>query len=303
MDWNVLSLFDGISCGLVALKSVGINVGSYFASETDAHAMSISKNNHPEVKHIGSVCEVKASELPFIDLLIGGSPCQGFSLAGKRLNFGDPRSALFFEYLRVLEEIREYNPNVKFLLENVIMDKEIQNAISKLLGCDPVLINSALVSAQTRKRLYWTNIANIVQPVNTNRSLSTILEDLPDCPIGISVREKSKCIRVGGRNSPFGGKQEWDSPFQRVTKKGKLKPGIEKSACLTGGANSGGNHSDMDIIHTPFATRRYSVVECERLMGLPDGYTKGVSNTQAYKALGNGWQVDTIKHIFLQHEF
>jgi len=123
------------------------------------------------------------------------------------------------------------------------------------------------------------------------------LENLPDDKIGLRVRGKSKCIRVGGKNSPIGSKQEWDSPFQRITKSGITKSGITKAACLTGGAHSGGNHSDMDIIHSIYTTRRYSVIECERLQILPDNYTQGVSNTQRYKMLGNGFNVDVIAHI------
>jgi hypothetical protein len=201
-----------------------------------------------------------------------------------------------------LQECRKRNPDVKFLLENVKMKKQYQDVISRLLGVQPIEINSALVSAQNRVRLYWTNIEGVIPPLDRRIYLKDILQDLPDCPIGIKVREKSKCLRVGGKNSPFGSKQEWDSPFQRVTKKGKLKSGINKSGCLTGGANSGGNHSDMDIIHTPWATRRYSPIECERLQTLPDNYTEGVSNTQRYKMLGNGWTVDVIAEI-LKHEY
>jgi site-specific DNA-cytosine methylase len=229
-----------------------------------------------------------------VKVLIGGSPCQGFSFAGKQLNFDDPRSKLFFEYIRVL---REYNPDY-FLLENVMMKKEYQDIISEQLGVGPAEINSALVSAQNRVRLYWTNMPDILTPEDKGVLLDSVLEDLPDCPVGIGVRRKAKCIRVGGRLSPFGSKQEWDSPFQRISKAGKVEKGIEKAGCLTGGAHSGGNHSDMDIIHSPFATRRYSVTECERLQTVPDGYTDGVSSTQRYKMLGNGWTVDVIAHIF-----
>lgn len=291
---NVLSCFDGMSCLQIALDKLGIPVNKYFASEIDKYAIKVTQANYPNTIQVGNVEFVTKEMINHkIDLLAGGSPCQGFSFAGKQLNFEDPRSRLFFEFVRLKKELK---PKY-FLLENVKMKKEYQDVISSFLGVEPIEINSNLVSAQNRKRIYWTNIPNLVAPVDKKIYLKDILEDLPDCPIGIKVREKSNCLRVGGRNSPFGSKQIWDSPFQRVSKKGKVKPSIEKAGCLTGGAHSGGNHSDMDIIHTPYATRRYSVVECERLQTVPDNYTNHVSNSQRYKMLGNGWTVDVITHI------
>lgn len=155
---TVLSLFDGMSCGAIALREAGIKVRQYFASEIDSHAIGQTHLNFPETIQLGCVKDIDVSELPPIDLLIGGSPCQGFSFAGKQLNFNDPRSALFFEYVRILHDIQKYNPDVKFLLENVRMRTEFENVISEQLGLFPVMINSALVSAQNRVRLYWTNI-------------------------------------------------------------------------------------------------------------------------------------------------
>ena len=157
---NVLSLFDGMSCGQIALERAGINVDNYFASEIDKHAIQVARHNYPSTKHLGDVTHVKGADLPTIDLLIGGSPCQGFSFAGKQLNFNDSRSKLFFEFVRLL---RETKPRY-FLLENVIMKKEYENVITSFLGVEPICINSALVSAQNRKRLYWTNIPNVCQP-------------------------------------------------------------------------------------------------------------------------------------------
>lgn len=294
---NVLSLFDGMSCGMIALDRAGIRVSEYYSSEIDKHAIKVSEANYPQIKRLGDVQSINYQMLPGIDLLIGGSPCQGFSLAGKGLNFTDPRSALFFEFVHALKTLK---PKY-FLLENVKMKKEIQDAISKLLGCQPIKINSALVSAQNRVRLYWTNIPGVAQPEDRDIKLVDILDlHLKSCKVGLAVRDKSKCVRVGGRNSPIGSKQEWDSPFQRISKNGTVKPSIKKAACLTSGANSGGNHSDMDILHSELFTRRYSITECERLQSVPDGYTqnKGVSNSQCYKMLGNGWTVDVIAHIF-----
>jgi len=159
---NVLSLFDGMSCGRIALERAGIKVNNYFASEIDKHAIKVTQSNYPNTKQIGDVTKVKGVYLPKIDLLIGGSPCQGFSFAGKQLNFDDSRSKLFFEFVRLLEET---NPKY-FLLENVLMKKEYEQIITDHLGVEPIFINSALVSAQNRKRLYWTNIPNVNEPID-----------------------------------------------------------------------------------------------------------------------------------------
>lgn len=167
---NVLSLFDGISCGQIALNKLGIKYDNYFASEIDKYAMQVTKHNYPNTKHIGDVTKVKGADLPTIDLLIGGSPCQGFSFAGKQLNFEDPRSKLFFEFVRLLEETK---PKY-FLLENVKMKREYYDVITDILGVKPIEINSSLVSAQSRKRMYWTNIPDIVQPKDKKIMLSDI---------------------------------------------------------------------------------------------------------------------------------
>lgn len=178
---NVLSLFDGMSCGQIALERAGIKVDKYFASEIDKYAIQVAKHNYPNMQHIGDVTKVKASELPKIDLLIGRSPCQGFSFAGKQLNFDDPRSKLFFEFVRLLKEC---NPKY-FLLENVKMKKEYQDVITQHLGVEPIEINSNLLSAQNRKRIYWTNILGVTIPndkgillkdiVHENESIDTAL--------------------------------------------------------------------------------------------------------------------------------
>jgi len=157
---NVLSVFDGMSCGQIALNKLNIKYDKYYASEIDKYAIQQTKKNYPNTIHLGNVTKIKGSDLPQIDLLMGGSPCQGFSFAGKQLNFDDPRSALFFEFVRLLKET---NPKY-FLLENVRMKKEYQDVITEHLSVEPIMINSALVSAQNRVRLYWTNIPNITQP-------------------------------------------------------------------------------------------------------------------------------------------
>lgn len=158
---NVLSLFDGMSCGQIALERSGIKVDNYFASEIDKHAIKVSLKNYPKTIQIGDVSKVDTKKLPKIDLIIAGSPCQGFSFAGKQLAFNDPRSVLFFEFIRILKECRAINPNIKFLLENVRMKKEYEKVITDFIGVQPQLICSSIFTAQQRKRLYWSNIKTI----------------------------------------------------------------------------------------------------------------------------------------------
>ena len=181
---NVLSLFDGMSCGQIALEKVGFQVDKYFASEVDKPAIKVAKANYPDTVHLGDVRDVKADDLPQIDLLIGGSPCQGFSFAGKQLNFDDPRSKLFWEYVRLL---RELQPKY-FLLENVKMKQESMDVITEALGVEPIFINSNLVSAQNRQRYYWTNIPMDKLPDDKGIMLKDILED------GFVDRDKAHCI-------------------------------------------------------------------------------------------------------------
>jgi DNA (cytosine-5)-methyltransferase 3A len=169
---NVLSLFDGMSCGRIALERLGIQVDNYYASEIDKYAIQVSQANYPDIIQVGDVTELDTSTLPKIDLIMGGSPCQGFSFAGKQLAFDDPRSALFFEFVRCVEELK---PKY-FLLENVRMKKEYLDVISEYMGVEPIMINSALVSAQNRVRYYWTNIPGIEQPEQRGIVLRDILE-------------------------------------------------------------------------------------------------------------------------------
>lgn len=185
MGLNVLSLFDGISCGKVALERAGISVDKYYASEIDAPALAVSKARHSDIIHLGDVTKWQNWDIDLgsIDLLIGGSPCQGFSIAGKQLNFADQRSKLFFEYLGILNAIRAKNPNVLFLLENVKMKDEYRRAISNCIGADPIEIDSALLSAQRRKRLYWTNIEGVTQP----KDKGIMLKDIVHENVGLDV--------------------------------------------------------------------------------------------------------------------
>ena len=269
---NVLSLFDGMSCGQLALDTLGIKVNNYFASEIDPYAIKIAKKNYPNTKHIGSVVDVKGSDLPEIDLLIGGSPCQSFSNAGERTGM-DGKSKLFWEFVRVLKET---NPTY-FLLENVRMKKEWENIITEQLGVKPILINSRLVSAQNRPRLYWTNIPNIEQPMDRGLVLADILEDTWDDKFNLSEKACDYMSRL--RN----GKPRWEY---------HTNPLNGKSACLTANMYKGVPYG---VIKEQL--RRLTPVECERLQTVPDNYTAGVSDTQRFKMLGNGWTVDIIAHL------
>ena len=181
--FNVLSLFDGMSCGQIALERAGIKVNNYFASEIDKYAIQVAKHNNPNMHHIGDVTQVKSTELPKIDLLIGGSPCQGFSFAGKQLNFDDPRSKLFFEFVRLKNECK---PKY-FLLENVKMKKEYQDVITEHLGVKPIEINSNLLSAQNRKRIYWTNIPGVTIPNDKGILLKDIVHENNDEVLNIEL--------------------------------------------------------------------------------------------------------------------
>lgn len=197
---NVLSLFDGMSCGRIALERAGIPVEKYYASELDKYAIQVTQANWPETIQLGDVTKWREWSIDWasIDLLIGGSPCQGFSFAGKQLAFDDPRSKLFFVYVDILNHIKALNPRVKFMLENVKMKKEYLAVISEQLGVEPVFINSALVSAQNRQRYYWANW-HIEQPEDKGIVLADILESDADGYIKnrgemILRSEKSQCL-------------------------------------------------------------------------------------------------------------
>jgi DNA (cytosine-5)-methyltransferase 3A len=259
---NVLSLFDGISCGQIALERAGFKVDNYYASEIDKHAIKVTQHNYPGTIQLGDVTKVNGGSLPKIDILIGGSPCQGFSFAGKQLNFDDPRSKLFFEYVRILKECREKNPDISFLLENVKMKKESELVISETLGVEPIKINSALVSAQNRERLYWTNIPNVEQPKDRKIDLQEILDEGRQT----NGMNKSYCLL---------------STFYKENIKSILQRKKRGLYCF----DESGNPS------------KFSVEECERLQTLPTGYTKLVSKTSRYAVIGNGWTVDVISHI------
>lgn len=273
---NVLSLFDGMSCGQIALNRAGISYEKYYASEIDKHALKIAQHNYPNTIQLGDVTQIKGIDLPQVDLLIGGSPCQGFSFAGKQLNFEDPRSKLFFEFVRLLQECK---PKY-FLLENVRMKKEHKKVISEYLEVEPIEINSCNFVPQNRPRLYWTNIP--IEPVsNKSHKLKNILlnDDFDDLK---NLMLSKEGIDYMGRLR--NGKPRWEY---------HTNPLNGNAACLTANMYKG---IPYGVIKEKM--RRLHPIECERLQGVPDNYTSSVSNTQRYKMLGNGWTVDVIAHIF-----
>lgn len=269
---NVLSLFDGMSCGQIALNKIGLKYDNYFASEIDKYAIQVTQKNYPNTIQLGSVIDIDTSKLPKIDLLFGGSPCQSFSNAGNGKGF-EGKSGLFWEYVRILNEVK---PKY-FLLENVIMKKEWEDIISNALGVKPIKINSSLVSAQNRPRLYWTNIPNVSQPNDKNITLKDILEDNVHTIYKLS-----------------------DAKIKRVleTKRGK---GFfyNKTHSKCGTLISGYYKQPTDGIYIDLGfKRKLTPTECEKLQTVPLNYTDCVSDSQRYKMLGNGWTIDIIAHIF-----
>lgn len=277
---NILSLFDGISCGRVALDRAGISVNKYYASEIDKTAIKISQSNHNDIDLIGDVHNLHSWSLPRIDLLIGGSPCQDFSRGAtlsnkKRTGLKGTRSNLFWKFL---EAKHKFNPTY-FLLENVVMPKEHEDIITMSLGVEPIKINSNLVSFQNRERLYWTNIPSVCPPENKNISF----QDHKDTSFDYCAQFKVN--KTPSRMKMWGDGINGNCP--NVTHR-------EKINCLTLKQD---RHKNSGLIEFDgfcrFLTRR----ELELAQTLPVGYTNCVSYNQACKVLGNGWTVDVIAHI------
>lgn len=270
---NVLSLFDGISCGQIALEKEGINVDNYYASEIDKYAIQVTQKNYPSTKQLGSVTELKTDNLPKIDLLFGGSPCQSFSSFGNGSGFSG-KSGLFYEYVRILNELKKKNPDILFMLENVNMKKEWRDIISKELGVEAISFNSNLVSSQNRSRLYWTNIKFSV-PLDKGILFKDILEPLP-------FREIPKCFFKN-----WGNKMRIDKGLNWVKN--------DKANCLT----TKNCHTNQYLLNEDKTLcRLLTIKEYERLQTIPEKYTDCVSNSERFKMIGNGWTVDVIAHIF-----
>lgn len=328
---NVLSLFDGMSCGQIALNRLGFQIENYFASEIDKYAIKVTQSNYPNTIQLGDVTKIDSVDLPEIDLLIGGSPCQGFSFAGKQLNFSDPRSALFFEFVRLLKELK---PKY-FFLENVKMKKEYQDVITQYLGVEPVSLNSSLISAGSRPRLYWTNIKGFIMPGDKGIVLKDILLYEVDEKYILSGSHlewwlKNKDYQIKKKYSALNPEKaicqtarqyaSYNGNFVTVgktlivkeaTKKGYTE--IEEGQCFDATFPKSKTRRGRNMLHkcnTLTATnfdyfkfdgdtiRKLTPVECERLQTVPDNYTNHVSDSQRYKMLGNGWTVDAVREFF-----
>ncbi len=372
---RVLSLFDGISCGRAALDRLNAKVDKYYASEVDKYAIEVASSNWDDVEHVGDVTTWKEWNIDWstIDLILAGSPCQGFSFAGKQLAFNDPRSRLFFVFVEILNHVRTVNPKVKFLLENVRMKQEFQDIISDMVGTQPVAINSALLSAQNRYRLYWCNW-NVSHPNDKGLLLKDIIHENVDYHLsekGVAYMlagnkkwgqagncrlenytmysdSKSFCITSNIHkgvpyNCFYQKLNEYIVPFNdtlsmldKEVEEGKMgyfrkDPQANRvyyinEKDVTSGGDSGGGaakmgqylfgttkpdkkkvndgrkfytltNKDKQGVLVEGYIRKLTPVECERLQTLPDNYTAGISDSQRYKCLGNGWTVDVIVHI------
>jgi DNA-cytosine methyltransferase len=292
---KVLSLFDGCGMAAQALKNLNIKIEKYYASEIDKFAILIANKNHPDIIQLGDINNWRNWKIKTPDLIIAGSPCQGFSFSGKQLNFEDTRSKLYFVFEDIL---KHYKPKY-WLLENVKMKKEYRYIISARLFTEPILINSSLVSAQNRKRLYWSNI-KINQPDDEKIYLKDILES------GVVDKDKSYCIdsnywKGGNLKSYFVSKRR-QLIFENAVQIGYIKQNHRgsriyskngKSVCAT----VGGWGMKTGLYKDGLNFRKLTPIECERLQTLPDNYTEGVSNTQRYKMLGNGFTIKIIEHI------
>lgn len=272
---NVLSLFDGISCGQIALDRAGIKVNSYFASEIDKHAISVTMHNYPNTIQLGDVTKVKAEDLPKIDLLIGGSPCQSISNLGDGSGL-DGKSGLFFEYVRLLKELNPKN----FLLENVVGSKKAIKTITEIIGVEPILFNSNLVSGQNRARYYWTNI-DFDLPNDKGIKLRDILD----------VNPNETCELTPGRFKWLTSEKGAECVRKRYA---AIDP--ERANCLT--ARSDASWNCNYVTREDFRLTKLTCEEYEKLQTVPVGYTRAAKTSERYKMLGNGWTVDVVAYIF-----
>lgn len=294
---NVLSLFDGVSCGQLALQRIGVKVENYFASEIDKHAIQVTQHHFPNTVQLGSVVGLDTSTLPKIDLLIGGSPCQSFSRSGDNTGF-DGKSGLFWEYVRILNEVKP----TYFLLENVVMKKEWENIITEAIGVEPVMIDSKFFSAQKRQRLYWTNIPVDKNIEDRNINILDILTPngdekiINDHLLVLDINEEGFKIKNGTKTGYLYAKEgdcvnlEFPKSQNRRGRVSYGKTNTINTACNYGVVVNG------DL-------RELNITEYERLQTLPDGYTSMISLNQRKNVLGNGWTVDVIGHIFKNMEY
>lgn len=299
---KILSLFDGISCARVALERAGIPVEVYFASEIDKYAMQVSQKNYSDIQQIGSVTSIRNTEFTGIkiDLLIGGSPCQDLSIAKKdRKGLDGERSGLFWEYVRILKEVK---PKY-FILENVASMTKVnkQNMLKAIQEIEPnsylIEINAKLVSAQNRNRIFITNIPNVKLPKDREIFFSDIVQDF-DPKYELSKITESIIYRNFGKaQKTFLHFKESISLIEKMSYPSRINQilGEFKIPTLTAGMGCGGNNVPVITHYGKF--RKLTPIECERLQGLPDNYTEGISNTQRYKCLGNAFNVDVVSWI------
>ena len=296
---NVLSLFDGMSCGRIALERAGIKVDKYFSSEIKPYAIKVADINYPQdtVNRLGDITTINSNELPTIDLLIGGSPCQDFSGANKeRLGVAGIKSRLFFEYVRLLNECK---PKY-FLLENVRMKKEHQDFVSSAIGCEPLIINSEFVAPQLRNRLYWTNIPCRQMPTDrgfnlnefliggySNRNKARALLESDSRPLSTPIKMAHRYFNTGFTTLIFKDKNHFEAIKNHfdIYFKGKSAKEIDEIS------------KDMDL--SLYDGIRYMTNrERESCQTVPLGYTDSLTPNEAACVLGDGWTVDVIAHIF-----
>jgi DNA (cytosine-5)-methyltransferase 3A len=285
---KVLSLFDGISCGMVALERAGIPVERYVAYEIEPNAIKISKKNYPQIEHCGDVTTADFSQYSGFDLILAGFPCQDLSInKANRQGLNGKRSGLFWELVRAITEVK---PKYFLVENNYGMPKEAEETITEVLGVEPIMIDSSLVSAQSRKRLYWTNIAKISQPTNKMINVIDIIE----------IANRENLIDL----TKFNGKEKITERQDKLLRIGTIGKGGQgervysvygKTSNLT--ANGGGRGAKTGLYLINGEVRKLTPIEAERAQTLPVNYTAGVCDGQRYKAIGNGWTVDVIAHI------
>lgn len=317
----ILSLFDGMSCGQIALQELGVKIDAYFLSEIDNAAINQTRLNFPNSDFLGDVRTVEPKLMPKIDLVIGGSPCQGFSFAGKQLNFRHPKSRLFFEYVRVLKEVQKKNPDALFLLENVPMRRRYLRVITEYLGVFPQKINSNTVSAQHRERWYWTNIrtrpyglfadpfVDIPNPDDKGITVDDILEServVPDhcykfaqkyrklIPDGILFDGTRVLRKARSENARAERRRTGTNKYRDIV----LLPRPDRKA------NTLVTQPDFQQLVAPGgnldALRLLTTTEMSRLQTIPEWYQWDAPEYKIHQMLGNGWTVDIIKHILSQ---
>lgn len=340
---NVLSLFDGMSCGQIALKDLGIKVDKYYASEVDKFAIKQTQDNFPGTIQLGDVRGLDVSKLDNIDLLIGGSPCTNLSMAGKREGLSTiehedvttlerylelksdgmefkGQSFLFWEYVRILNDLKKSNPDIRFLLENVEMGKKYESLFNDIMGCEGIHINSALVSAQNRRRIYWTNIKGVERPEDRGLFIRDIVDEEVDPKLFLKKETIEKIFIHNERHTGSGFRVNFTTESDKanpvttkvrsqcdticiVAQRGRYTNGDGKSRQvfelnLTGKSNCLTTVDKDNLVYNGIMLRRLSTNECAKLQTIPEWYKWNCSDTQKRKMLGNGWTIEVIKHIF-----